>query len=533
MTEKEFDNIIKQKLESIQDEPPAYMWDKVATALPTTGAATSGMALWLKTLLVASVVIALIGGFFMLVDRNHAPEKRALAPVEKQVSRKQAKNTSAHVGQPATQVQSAGIEKTTVTSTSKQKTPKRINKTNRPANTGTSQNLPGAEKSDKAVAKTEKREPFESTIPESENHAKRKAEAEAEVLALSTAAEDNKLDQGENRAVKNPTEQAQVNGQSIGSSDENLATDDLETESVTATNANITEASIEESAAPEVLAEVVEEEGPAVEESPEQEAEGNVAVEEKTESKKQENSDVSIENPKYRVLNKYSLGLHYGPEFISLNDMNFTDQAVDLSFNYQNLKFIFQTGLGVRFSQDRVNYDMRYKKWEYLETQIRFDSATFVIDANGNPVLVPVNPYYEDVYDSVQHDYYSTAKVNYTILQIPLNVGYQIDRKHWGFYVKGGIRYSLIVYQNTKGLMEPGQGTYTEYLNYPKPQRTRSNLDYELALGLSYRFTKRLSLQLEGYGRLYQYSIFNENPPSGDYPTSYSVRAGLIYSIKQ
>lgn len=521
MTEKEFDNIIKQKLESIQDEPPAYMWDKVATAMPASGtAATTGMALWVKTLLVASVVIALIGGVYLLVDKEPGPTKQALAPVKKQVYRKPAKNTNTDIRQASPEAQAANLEKVQEAATSQQQGQK-ANGENIAKTANSSQNTV-ASRSTSGVKETEKQK--DASGQETKEASKQKSNEVAEISAPGIATAANKLNQGENEVVQKSREQDRANSKNSATNEEALAKAEPEPETETPISGNETKVVAEEGLAQnEVNAQVT---------VAEEKAEEKDALKEKSENKEQESTDVSIENPKFRVLNKYSIGLHYGPEFISLNDMNFTDQGVDLSFNYQNLKFIFQTGAGVRFSQDRVNYDMRYKKWEYLETQIRFDSATFVIDANGNPVLVPVNPYYEDVYDSVQHDYYSTAKVNYTILQIPLNVGYQIDRKYWGFYVKGGIRYSLIVYQNTKGLLDPGEGTHLEYLNYPEPARTKSNIDYELALGLSYRFTNRFSFQLEGFGRLYQYSIFNEHPPSGDHPLSYSVRAGLTYLIK-
>jgi hypothetical protein len=214
---------------------------------------------------------------------------------------------------------------------------------------------------------------------------------------------------------------------------------------------------------------------------------------------------------------------------MDIDNYKLTDQALDLSFNYQNMNLIIQTGLGVRFSEDQATYDIKYKRWEYWKTQVRFDSASLYVNSNGDTIFQPANVYYEEIYDSLSHSYQATAKEHYTILQIPILLGYQIDYDKFAIFIKGGIRYSLIAYQQNDDLFIPDENSRITDYNYPIKTRAKSNIDYELALGGAYKINKHFQIQAEAFGRFYHYSIYEENPPSGIHPWSLSIRAGLIY----
>jgi hypothetical protein len=536
MKEQEFDHIIKEKLNAVHDEPPAYMWDRISAGISAqqTAAQVQGLSFGLKILLVASVLAFVIGSVFLFVNRPHKEHRRAHNPFKLPFHHKQIKHRQTN----------ATNDTRRITSSELQTSQKQISENSAPSVTATKANHAVENKNIPEIAqnnvetKQDKISGKENVTPEksiASNHAAEKQSGQKQLTENSTLAAATLDDVADKEELNTEAELAKpqqaMTEENAPERQQNIeeASEKNTAEATSATLVETAQATTEE--IPEEKPESITENSPK--ESPEEsEKENTEPANAKAEAVSQnditENAPV-INDPKSRIRNQYGIGIHYGPEFLNENDLSFTDHGLDLSFNYRNYDFIFQSGLGVRFSKDNVHYNMRYRKWEYLETQIRFDSATFVLDNNGNPVLVPVNPYYEEVYDSVQHTYTATAKEHYTMLQIPLLLGYIYNRGNLSLFVKGGIRYSVVIYQNTTGLFDPGKEANIEQLNYPKKTRVTSNIDYELSLGAGYRIFPKVQVQIEGIGRFYQHSLFDDNPNKNTHPTSLSMRAGLVY----
>ena len=539
MKEQEFDHIIKQKLEAIQDAPPPAVWEQVSAGIQTPAAAR--LSLWTKLLITASVVLFVVGSVFV-ISGNHETKRAARNPFKRPINRTMKK--------PAAKAESNDIStvKTIEDAVSPKPEPKNRKQSpapakaselaaSKPRTTSNTENKNTAKQVSGHNADTQFTPLNEIDSPEKTSPEDREiAPATATTTAVALAANNSSQTQNAVFNTSNTEFTESVNTEESPEPELAETAEEPEEETPVEETALVVNESVEPEVQPEevVEAEVVE---PELAENTNEEVNEAAVTEAEQKADAEENKELTeasteYNDPKSRKLNQYGIGIHYGPEFMNFEDHSYTDHAFDLSFNYQNLNFTLQTGLGLRFSQDRVDYEMKYQKWEYLETQIRFDSATFVLDANGNPVLVPVDPYYEEVYDSIKHTYTATAKENYTMLQIPLLAGYQYDRANFGLFVKGGIRYSVVIIQTTSGLFDPGDNAHLEYLNYPKKTRLKSNIDYELALGVSYRINKRFMLQLEGTGRYYHYSIFDDDPGQTNHPTSFSARAGLIYIFK-
>ncbi len=237
--------------------------------------------------------------------------------------------------------------------------------------------------------------------------------------------------------------------------------------------------------------------------------------------------------PKNRIFNRYGIGVHYGIETVTTGDKRIYTNNIDLSFNYQNLNFIFQTGAGIQYSKNQRNYNLEYIKNEYLSTQLRFDSLSFVTDTTGTVSVVPVNPYYEDIYDSVNHKFNASFYEYYYSLRIPLLVGYEKDYKNIGLFIKGGFFYNYIIYRQKSKIYQPDNSSRTLHIQYNGEERRGSIIEYTLALGGEYKINKQLHFSAEIISKFYQHSIFNKSLISNTKPWSIEGRIGIIYFLNK
>jgi chemotaxis protein histidine kinase CheA len=532
MKEQEFDNIIKQKLESVADTPPAYMWDKIAAGIPASAPVSGGMAASVKVALVAASVAIIAGLSFILMQEESHTNRDVIENVnysntEYQIKKRELNKSNEELNPTITETpinQSAQSTATPIehksnaahkneSYTSNNKHTKAVNTKEQEIQNQEFDNL--ASKT-KTHTSTNKKPAVATKAPEREAKKEDMAYQLAVAPIISPATKTVS-----NQKLEKPVQKTELLEASTTTNNQN--TQNTEAEQLPLVAENQSEQVTEELNAQE------EKVSEAVKEEVEVESEAKPVA---MDVPKTDEENTVRENPKMRQLNKYGIGLHYGPEIIDVDGTKMTDQGFDFSFNYQNINFIVQTGLGLRFSQDKVAYDMEYKRWDYLETQIRFDSAVFVLDQNGNPVLQPVDPYYEEVYDSLNHSYHATATEQSMIIQIPVLLGYQKDFKNVAFFVKGGIRYSLVALTNTKDLFELDEQSRLVNINYPYRNRAKSNIDYELSIGGIYKLNENFQIHAEAFGRYYQYSIYEENTASGVYPWSLSGRIGLVYIFR-
>jgi len=512
MKEQEFDHTIKQKLEALSNEPPIYMWDKISAAIPpplATVPSKKAMSAATKLILLAAFVIIVTGLSFLLLQQNNTAKRTGLKSIqytdEKVIIRphkyiridKEEQYQERVLPQTTDDVQTTktvGINRNAVNQNRTLKNEKLPNTLNQEFDRAYQETV---------QASTPQPELQFTTLPEKD---KVKTKANKKELGIRLTEINQTGDEHEGEVQKNILPKTESKKEQL------VAIIDTT-----------------EDASKKVA--IVEDNNEEVAITVHKEPVATNTENEKTEKLSREESIILKDNPKNRQLNKYGIGIHYGPEFMDIGKNKLNDHAVDFSFNYQNLNFILQTGLGLRYSQEKVGYNLKYRRWDYIETQVRFDSAIFVVDKNGNVVLQPVDPYYEDVYDSVRHSYSATATEQYYILQIPLSVGYQRDYKKIAFFVKGGIRYSLLVFTHTNNLFEIDEASHLDFISYPSKGRAVSNIDFEMSIGGIYKMTKKFQVHAECFGRYYQYSIYSEYIPSGIHPWSISGRIGFVYLL--
>ena len=255
----------------------------------------------------------------------------------------------------------------------------------------------------------------------------------------------------------------------------------------------------------------------------------------------QQIASISTNNPSDRIpknnfrprganYDKYSIGAHFGLERIIDNNIKISAYNVDMSFNYQNMNFIAQTGVGFQFSDDKVNYSQQYVSNDLMDSQIRFDSIDFVDDGNGGMNPVPVSPYYEDIYDSINHEFSSDLYKAYYSIRIPLFLGYQKSFKKIAIFGKGGIIYSHIFRDDEGSINEVDESARLIDVSYENYERQNNQLQYVASTGISYSISKKLFFNVELMGKYYQYSLYKNSENSSN-PWSFEARFGLMYLL--
>ena len=267
-----------------------------------------------------------------------------------------------------------------------------------------------------------------------------------------------------------------------------------------------------------------------IEENEAQQTETKAIVSNNTKSVPDDEMPKSQFNPRTANFDKMAIGVHFGLENIKVDDINIATYNGDISFNYQNMNFIAQTGIGLQMSKDKNNYHQHISTSEYQETQIRFDSVIFVSDGNGGMKPIPVDPTYEDVYDTINHVYESDVTETYYSIRIPLMIGYQKSFKNFGIFGKGGVIYSHIIKNNTGNMNEVDNNSVVMSTDYNMAERRSNQLQYVVSAGVSYAISKRMSFNAELMGKYYQYAMYtNSNYESN--PWSYEARLGITYLL--
>ena len=523
---KEFDNIIKDKLGSFEEAPPAYMWDKIASGIPVATPTAFYKTSSFKIAAVAASIAVIIGlSWVYKANKQNSISKQE--PIQLKEIQKTANIESISENSNITHYSDDKINKTNQkvekinskeiksTNSNKEKTEtqsidlKSHKNSNIAKDTKTSYHNYSKNNNSFRLSKSEDVLNNEDVLITA---AVLKGKEEKEVAAVRITKKEN------NEAIK---EEAITIVEDVDNKIE--LEENSEEQLVVAINEN----SEEQSKSQETIEkpeEIIETKAVEVEED-------SFDIAKQAEEVNNDNKLNKDFNPKTREFNKYGLGVHYGYEYVKLNDDNINIHNIDMSFNYRNLNFILQTGIGGQYSKDDRVYNLEYKRNEYLTTEIRFDSAQFVIDSTGTPQLVPVNPYYTDVYDSVNYMQSDNFTESYYSLRIPLMIGYQKDFGRFGGFIKGGFIYSVLITKNRSEVYSLDESSRLVMLQYSGSKRVDSQIQYVMSGGLVFRINKKLHFQTEIMGKYYQSSIYDNPIYDNIKPWSIEGRVGLVYFL--
>jgi hypothetical protein len=512
----QFDQIIKDKMEGFSEAPPAYLWDKIAAEISTAPIAIPFYkTLQFKVIAAAASLILLLGISWWLPDFIYQ---------QNQTISKQADKIS--------NSKSLVVAKTS--STSNQSTP--TSKTNTDDANNAVASSPKKELTEKIslhqplLSQNKTQKTSKNNQPTAEPKLNQTPEVEpTRISAISPNTTDELLQ---------PAPALNANQQQIAAT--NLQNETLEiSQPLNLPVSTGVKSESETTAQPIISKEINSSVNEPINEEP-QNLEQNTTVEPALSNVEPQIAEepLPIKDPNQsfqpsqsRKFNQYGLGVHYGLERIQLDQLHINTNHLDASINYRNLNFIAQSGIGLSYSKDRHDYYMEFVRNDYLATQMRFDSVNFVMDTNGDVIIVPVNPYYVDVYDSINHKHSDSYHQRYYSLRIPLMLGFQKDYTKTAAFVKAGLAYNFIIIQRSSNLYQPGENarliSVLDYGNNPR----KSHLEYMISAGVIYRINRALHFHAELMGKYFQQNFYQNYALTQKHPWSMEARLGLVYAI--
>jgi hypothetical protein len=188
-----------------------------------------------------------------------------------------------------------------------------------------------------------------------------------------------------------------------------------------------------------------------------------------------------------------------------------------------------RTGVGLSIAQGVS--EIAYEYHNYLSTYKRLDSIKFTFDAQNHKV----NPEYylsdQDLFDTAMNTNVSLIEKQYTYLQVPLILGYDIiQSKRASFGLRAGPMLSLLIHEKASDdTYDPGKDLVLS-VNNLTPDRVKTNWQAIIGANAGYRLNKRIGFEIEPQFKYYFNSVY-EKASTTQKPYSFEVRAALLISL--
>lgn len=246
----------------------------------------------------------------------------------------------------------------------------------------------------------------------------------------------------------------------------------------------------------------------------------------------------SKHKPKYAGVNdgerqylrraQWQMGVFFTPEVIFYPADSIENQrgyTFDVSAKWIKNEFFIESGLGVSFSSDNGKYAIDYE--QYLGTYDDVYNVTFDSTENGVTPVYHTAPV--DVYDTISKYKIEQVKNNYTYLQIPLYVGFQKQVNRFGWFVKGGPVFNVLLNSN---IPDPvvGDDRIVD-LNQQMPMRVKTSWQFAVSAGFSYKLSDKVSVAIEPTFRYYLNSQYERKYITTKHPYSIGLRTGLLFNF--
>lgn len=230
-------------------------------------------------------------------------------------------------------------------------------------------------------------------------------------------------------------------------------------------------------------------------------------------------------------LAEWSLGLWFHPEATLHNDPSLQNtQSLGLHFSASVRKgnMVFQTGLGLKNSKDRGNYNVTFN--QYLGSYQHVYEVTY--DSTENGVVPTYHTVTQEVYDTIPHFAIAESKIHYRYLEIPLMAGYQKDFRKISLTVKGGVNASILFDSNIRNTSVNDEKI--RVITEEKEQLERADVNWQLLLhaGITYRINSQFSFGIEPSARYFMSSEYKYLPGKKG-SCGLGIRTGIIYHINQ
>ncbi len=223
-------------------------------------------------------------------------------------------------------------------------------------------------------------------------------------------------------------------------------------------------------------------------------------------------------------------GAYFTPEMIiySSDDLlkNYSYSA-DLHATYKVNNLFLQSGFGLSRNQDKGNSHIEYN--EFLGTYEDLVNITF--DSTQNGVIATYHTETVEVYDTINHTVINPSKRFYTYLQIPMFIGYGEESRRIGWFVKGGPSLSVLLHEQIPETgLDPEQARILNIEN-DLPGRIKTNWQFILSAGATYKLGEKVSLSVEPMFRYYIRSAYEQGKLNTKHPYSVGLRTGFLLNF--
>lgn len=201
--------------------------------------------------------------------------------------------------------------------------------------------------------------------------------------------------------------------------------------------------------------------------------------------------------------------------------------SVDLSVLFQRNRFSVETGLGIGFSKDKIDFSYNYLTNELIHTYVYVDSIYY------DPITGTTQYFTTtvDVYDSIPYSKQTSSETKYTYLQIPLELGYEIlKNEKYSLCIKAGITYfTEINRKETRPDIYHENSRITSYNSYEiirKKEffRMSGGLEFRWGINSKLRFTAKPTFN-------YFFNQIYDNEYNRENPIALGIRFGLYYKF--
>ena len=225
----------------------------------------------------------------------------------------------------------------------------------------------------------------------------------------------------------------------------------------------------------------------------------------------------------------WQLGMYFTPEVSFYTDDSIPNQrsyTFDATVKWMKNEFFVESGLGLSFSSDDGNYAVNYEK--FLGSYDDVYNVTY--DTLGNGAIVPIyHTSVVDVYDSISSYKIENTKNRYTYLQIPVYIGFHKEINRFGWFVKGGPIFSILINEN---IPQPISGNDRIIgLDQRMASRVNTNWQFAFSAGMTYQLSNKVSIAIEPTFRYYLNSQYERKYISTRHPYSFGLRTGLLFNF--
>ncbi|MEI6764039.1 MAG: hypothetical protein WCM76_00275 [Bacteroidota bacterium] len=251
-----------------------------------------------------------------------------------------------------------------------------------------------------------------------------------------------------------------------------------------------------------------------------------------TEIKKEEtpgNNNAAAKPVDYGNTSGWELALNVVPEYMfkdASGSENKWKLAYEICGTYNIKNFIIQGGFGLGFFQQTVSHNLLYNV-NHLSGSFE-DVTSYTWDSIAQKPLFSTETV--NYYDSIQQSQKANAANKYSLLHIPLLLGYKHDVKNFTFVIKGGLQYSIMISEKNSSISSAVAGSRLIEDKSAGAAANKNGLALLLNCGVAYNINHRFGIAAEPSFRYYIKNIYGMSD-TNEKPYSIGIRAGVIIKL--